>query len=120
MKLRNILIVVKDIEKSKKYYHDLFGLEMLLDNDGNMILREGLVLQEEKYWKEFLQKDVSYQHNSSELYFEEANIEGFVEMLEKLYPDTIYVNKVMTHSWGQKVVRFYDMDGNLIEVGTPM
>jgi catechol 2,3-dioxygenase-like lactoylglutathione lyase family enzyme len=26
----------------------------------------------------------------------------------------------MTHSWGQKVVRFYDPDGNLIEVGTPV
>ncbi|MGN0997583.1 MAG: glyoxalase, partial [Candidatus Ventricola sp.] len=27
---------------------------------------------------------------------------------------------LMTHSWGQKVVRFYDPDGNLIEVGTPV
>ena len=26
MKLRNVLIVVKDIEKSKKFYHDLFCL----------------------------------------------------------------------------------------------
>lgn len=26
MKLKNILIVVKDIEKSKQFYHDLFGL----------------------------------------------------------------------------------------------
>ena len=24
----------------------------------------------------------------------------------------------MTYSWGQKVVRFYDLDGNLIEVRT--
>ena len=24
------------------------------------------------------------------------------------------------HSWGQKMVRFYDLDGNLIEVGTPI
>ena len=55
MKLRNVLIVVKDIEQSKKYYHDLFGLEMLLDNGGNMILSEGLVLQEEECWKDFLQ-----------------------------------------------------------------
>ena len=54
MKLKNILIVVKDIERSRKFYHDLFGLEMLLDNDGNMILTEGLVLQDEKIWKEFL------------------------------------------------------------------
>lgn len=47
MKLKNILIVVKDIEKSKQFYHDLFGLDTVLDNDGNMILTEGLVLQEE-------------------------------------------------------------------------
>ena len=37
MKLKNILIVVKDIEKSKQFYHDLFGLDMVLDNDGNTI-----------------------------------------------------------------------------------
>ena len=47
MRLKNVLIVVKDIEKSRKYYHDLFGLEMILDIGGNMILTEGLVLQEE-------------------------------------------------------------------------
>lgn len=120
MKLRNVLIVVNDIEKSKKYYHDLFGLDMLLDNDGNMILTEGLVLQDKKIWRDFIGKDITYNHNSCELYFEEKDIEGFVEKLEKLYPDTTYVNKLMTHSWGQKVVRFYDLDGNLIEVGTPM
>ena len=120
MKLRNILIVVKDIEKSKKFYHDLFGLDMLLDNDGNMILTEGLVLQDEAIWKKFLGKDVSYENNATELYFEERNIEEYVEKLERLYPDIKYVNRLMTHSWGQKVIRFYDLDGNLIEVGTPM
>ena len=97
MKLKNILIVVKDIEKSKQFYHDLFGLNVVLDNDGNMILTEGL-----------------------ELYFEEREIEKFVQKLENLYPSIQYVNRLTTHSWGQKVVRFYDLDGNLIEVGTPM
>ena len=51
MRLKNFLIVVNNIEKSRQFYHDLFGLQMILDNDGNMILTEGLVLQEEKYWK---------------------------------------------------------------------
>lgn len=120
MRLRNVLIVVKDIEKSRKYYHDLFGLDLLIDNDGNMILTEGLVLQAEKYWKEFLKTDIRWKHNSGELYFEECEIEAFVEKLERLYPETEYVNRLMTHSWGQKVVRFYDLDGNLIEVGTPV
>lgn len=120
MKLKNVLIVVKDIERARQFYHDLFGLEMILDNNGNMILTEGLVLQEEKYWKEFLEKEIIPENNSCELYFEESNIEGFVEKLEKYYPDVKYVNRLMTHSWGQKVIRFYDPDGNLIEVGTPM
>ncbi len=120
MKLKNVLIVVKDIEKSKQFYHDLFGLNMVLDNGGNMILTEGLVLQEEKIWKEFLQKDCIPESNSCELYFEEYNIEVFIEKLEKLYPSIKYVHRLMTHSWGQKVIRFYDLDGNLIEVGTPM
>lgn len=120
MKLKNVLIVVKDINKSLKFYQDLFGLQLVLDNDGNMILTEGLVLQAESYWREFLQKDIIERNNSCELYFEESDIEGFVRKLESLYPETEYVNKLMTHSWGQRVVRFYDPDGNLIEVGTPM
>ena len=120
MKLKNVLIVVKDIERARQFYHDLFGLEMILDNNGNMIMTEGLVLQEEKYWKEFLGKEIIPENNSCEFYFEESNIEGFVEKLEKYYPDVKYVNRLMTHSWGQKVIRFYDPDGNLIEVGTPM
>lgn len=120
MKLKNILIVVKDIEKSKQFYHDLFGLNVVLDNDGNVILTEGLVLQDEKIWKSFLGKDIIPENNSCELYFEEHNLEAFVEKLERLYPQINYVNRIMKHSWGQRVIRFYDLDGNLIEVGTPM
>lgn len=120
MRLRNILIVVEDIEKSKKFYHDLFGLDVILDNEGNVILTEGLVLQEKTIWKNFLERTIISESNSCELYFEEKNIEAFVEKLDKLYPDIKFVNRLMTHSWGQKIVRFYDLDGNLIEVGTPM
>ena len=120
MRLKKVLIVVKDIEKSRKFYHDLFGIDLVLDNDGNMILTEGLVLQDEKIWKSFLGRDILPQNNACELYFEEQDIEVFVEKLERLYPSIEYVNRLMTHSWGQRVIRFYDLDGNLIEVGTPM
>jgi len=120
MKLKNILIVVKDIEKSRQFYHDLFGIDLVLDNDGNMILTEGLVLQDERIWKNFLGKNIVSKSNSCELYFEEQDIEAFIEKLERMYPNIEYVNRLMTHSWGQRVIRFYDLDGNLIEVGTPV
>ena len=46
MRLKNILIVVKDIEKSRQFYHDLFGLDMILDNDGNLIEVGTLIITE--------------------------------------------------------------------------
>lgn len=64
MKLKNILIVVNDIERAKKFYRDLFGLETVLDNDGNVILTEGLVLQDKNIWKDFLKKDIIPESNA--------------------------------------------------------
>lgn len=120
MKFKGTLIVVKNCQKAQKFYQELFGFELLQDNDGNMILSDGLVLQEEKYWNGFIGKDVIPQNNACELYFEEENLDAFYKKLKTLYPATKFVNLPMTHSWGQRVVRFYDPNGNLIEVGTPM
>lgn len=120
MKLKNVLIVVKDMKKSIAFYKDLFGLEVILDHDGNVILTEGLVLQERAIWESFIGRDVIPMNNCSELYFEEPDIEAFAERLDHYHEPVQYVNRLMEHDWGQKVIRFYDPDGNLIEVGTPM
>lgn len=120
MRLRNVLIVVNDMERAIKFYREIFGLQVLIKQEGNVILSEGLVLQDAKIWKNFLQKDLVAKNHMTELYFEEEDIEGFVKRLEESDFEIEYVNQLMKHSWGQKVVRFYDPDGNLIEVGTPM
>ena len=116
MKLKNILIVVKNIEKSKKFYEDVFGLYTVLDGEKNVILTEGLVLQEENIWKETLEKEITKENHACELYFEEQNIENFVDKLNALYPTIRYITPLTTLPWGQKLVRFYDLDGHLIEV----
>ncbi|MBQ7984974.1 MAG: VOC family protein [Bacteroidales bacterium] len=120
MQLKSFLITAADIKAAIEFYKELFGLEVLADYDGNVIMSGGLVLQDKNIWAKFTGKDIIQKNNACELYFEEEDLEGFIKNLERLYPDTEYVNKLMTHSWGQKVVRFYDLDGNLIEVGTPM
>ena len=120
MKYKGTLIVVKNSNRALKFYSDMFGLRLVQDNDGNMELTDNLYLQESSYWETFTRKRTIPNNNQSELYFEESDIEEFIKRLETLYPETEYVNRLMTHSWGQKVVRFYDPDGNLIEVGTPV
>lgn len=52
MKLKNILIVVDDIEESIRFYNELFGLNVISRQKGNVIMSEGLVLQDAGIWQE--------------------------------------------------------------------
>ena len=51
--------------------------------------------------------------NAGELYFETEDMDAFYKQLESF--DILYVHKLHEHPWGQRVVRFYDPDGHIIE-----
>ena len=57
--------------------------------------------------------------NNAEIVFEEQNFDGFLRRLEE-YPNMEYLGEVIEHSWGQRVIRFYDPDGHIIGVGEDM
>ncbi len=120
MKLKNVLIAVKDIERSKLFYKELFGLDVVLEQEGNVILTEGLVLQEMKVWEEALGQEVVQKNHATELYFEEYDMDRFVEKLDNYKEPIQCMNRMKELPWGQKMVRFYDPDGTLIEVRSPM
>jgi len=117
MKLKNILFVVNDIEISKVFYKDLFGLAVVADFGENVVLTEGLVLQQKNLWKKSIDKDVVSGSNDAELYFEENAMDGFLEKLEKNNYPIEYLNKCTEHDRGKRVIRFYDPDKHIIEVG---
>ncbi len=117
MKLKNIVIVVKDIESSKQFYKELFGLDVILDQEGNAILTEGLVLQESKVWEETLGQKVVWKNHASELYFEETDLELFLEKLQKYEWEIKILSLPEAAEGARQAVRLYDPDGNMIEVG---
>ncbi|MGN0290499.1 MAG: VOC family protein [Lachnospiraceae bacterium] len=117
MHLKNILFVVDNIETSKKFYRDLFGLTVVTDFGENVILTEGLVLQERRLWENFIERPVIQGANDAELYFEENDIDAFLEKLENSTYPIEYVSKCKEHDWGQRVIRIYDPDRHIIEIG---
>ncbi|MEE1312478.1 MAG: glyoxalase [Lachnospiraceae bacterium] len=117
MRLKNILFVVKDINQSKTFYKELFGLEVVADFGENVILTEGLVLQEKKIWERFIQKEAICGGNDAELYFEEDHIDEFLIKLKNSKYEITYINECIEHDWGQRVIRMYDLDGHIIEIG---
>ncbi len=120
MKLKNILIVVNDMERSKAFYKELFGLDVILDGNEKVMLTEGLVLQERTVWAQALERTILPKNHATEIYFEEKDIDSFIKKLNNFVPSIEYVTTLTEHPWGQKIIRFYDPDGNLIEVGTPV
>ena len=80
--LKNVLIVVDDIEKSIEFYKDLFGLQVILKNEGNVILSEGLVLQDADVWGKTLNETSTPFNNMMELYFEDFDIDGLLAKYE--------------------------------------
>lgn len=115
MKLKNPMIIVTDMNQSVSFYQKVLGLEVELDFGANKTLTGGLCLQTEETYGEFIGKGIAYGGNDFELYFEEDDFDGFAERLQALKIE--YVHPIKEHSWGQRVVRFYDPDGHIIEVG---
>ena len=119
MKLKNILTVVDDIEESIRFYNELFGLNVISRQEGNVIMSEGLVLQDAGIWQESMQIQTIPYNNRTELYFENNDVEGVVKKLESGKYAFRYATELTELDGGQKLVRFYDPSGNLIEVRTP-
>ena len=116
MKFKNSLLVVSDMDKSVKFYKEVLGLHKIMDLGANVTLTGGICLQTQETWTEFIENDsLFFGGNTSEIYFEEDDFDRFINKLKNL--DINYVHSVKEHSWGQRVVRFYDPDGHIIEVG---
>ena len=115
-----MLISVADINAARKFYEDLFGLEVFQDYGRNIAFTCGLALQQDFDWLVDLPKEkVIKKSNNAEIVFEEQDFDGFLNKLKE-YPDIEYLGEVLEHSWGQRVIRFYDLDGHIIEVGEDM
>ena len=120
MKYVCTVISVADISAARKFYEELFGVEVYQDYGRNIAFTCGLALQQDFDWLVSIPKEkVLKTSNNAEIVFEEQDFDGFLNKL-KAYSDIEYLGEVIEHSWGQRVIRFYDLDEHLIEVGEDM
>ena len=118
MKHKTTLLAVKDIEKSKAFYKSVLDLDIVMDVGANVELTGGISLQTADSWANFICKPetaIIFSNNAIELYFETDDIDSFIEKLQS-FADIEYLHPLMEHSWGQRAVRFYDVDHHIIEV----
>lgn len=114
------VLSVSDIKKARSFYEELFGLEICQDYGRNILFSCGLALQQDFDWLVGVSRELVYKKpNNVEIVFEERDFDGFLQKLNR-HSEIECLGGVIEHDWGQRVIRFYDPDGHLIEVGEKM
>ena len=113
------LVVVTDIKKAKQFYTELLGQEIKFDFGENVVFKGDFAIHDEKHFKQLIEsRQVVKKSNNFELYFENDNIDIIVTKLK--CADVEFIHEVKTQPWQQRVVRFYDHDKHIVEIGEPM
>lgn len=114
------LIAVSDLKVSRAFYESVLSQKVTLDLGWNLSFENNaFALQEHYDALASVSVMTGSKSNDHELYFEEEDFDGFIKRLES-FPDIEYVHEAKEYEWGQRVVRLYDPDRHIIEVGESM
>ena len=120
MKYQCALLSVKDVRKSLAFYQKWFEVEVEVDLGWNIGLKGGLALQE--HFAELLglpEDSVVEKSHNMELYFETENLDDFERRINE-DPTVEKVHSIREYPWKQRVLRIYDLDHHIIEIGESM
>lgn len=119
MRYCSALYAVRSIEAAKTFYQDVLGQKIILDHGTNVTFEGGFALQEGfAGLVGFPEDNVRWKPWNGELYFETEDIDADAARVKGSGVELVHDLK--EYPWGQRVLRFFDPDGNLIELGESM
>ncbi|EPS50494.1 glyoxalase [Clostridium botulinum CFSAN002369] len=120
MEFKLALLAVKNVSVSRQFYEELFDQKVILDLGKNVTFSGGFAIQEDFAWLTNVASDsVIERSNNMELYFEVDDFDAFMQKIQE-YENIKYVHQPKKYKWKQRVVRIYDPDHHIIEIGESM
>lgn len=115
------LIVVEDMARSRHFYEQVLGQKVKFDFGPNVPF-EGFSLHLKSHFQSLLGEasmyPVTHKAHWGELYFETDELEPVYRRLNEAGVE--FIHPICEQPWGQRVMRFYDPDGHIIEIGETM
>lgn len=122
MKFVNPLPFVADIGRAKRFYTEVLQLRVLEDHgdfvrfDDGFAVHEGTSLHQTVFG-ESRGEEGPYGRRNLVLYFEDKDIDA---AFKRIADHVDLIHEIRQQFWGQRVFRFFDPDGHIIEIGEPM
>jgi len=123
IKYINTIIFVENIEISKKFYNQVLNQKIINDYGPYIVFENNFAIHEAKSFFDNLYNKNDSNHNKSQgmenllINFQCKNLESIFKKVEESKAKIIH--PIKTQSWGQKVFRFCDPDGHIVEIGEP-
>jgi catechol 2,3-dioxygenase-like lactoylglutathione lyase family enzyme len=119
----NTIVFVRDITVSTKFYSELLGLKIMNSYptivwfENNLAIHDAKALYDTVY-KIDLPAPVPQQgKNNIDIYFECKDLKELYNRLKQA--DVEFIHHIEKQAWEQKVIRFYDPDRHIVEIGEP-
>lgn len=121
LKFNAPLIVVDDMARSRHFYEQLLGQKVKFDFGPNVQF-DNFSIHLKSHFQSLLGAEAQYPVTAKahwgELYFEADEIEPIYQRLNG--EGIEFIHPICEQPWGQRVMRFYDPDGHVIEIGETM
>jgi catechol 2,3-dioxygenase-like lactoylglutathione lyase family enzyme len=113
------LITVADIKRSRDFYEGLLNQKVKYDFGENVTFDGDFAIHLQSHFSRLIDnRPIRAGGNNFELYFEFDGVDQIADLLRQNGVE--FVHEVREQPWRQKVVRIYDPDMNIIEIGESM
>lgn len=121
IKFESAVVMVKDVGASRQFYEGVLGQEVFMDFGPNVSFAGGAFA----IWQVDHAHEIMFGKPSGEvgqgemeIYFESDDLDAVMERFQEAGIE--FVHPMREQPWGQRVVRVYDPDGHIVEVGEPI
>lgn len=115
MKYVCALITVEDVASSRSFYENMLGQKVTNDYGENVAFEGDFAIHQKAHFEKLIDRAVTPGSNSFELYFEEDDLAPIEKRLAA--SGTEFIHRIVEQPWKQRVMRFYDPDRNIVEIG---
>jgi len=122
IKYSGYLLVTDNIQTARKFYSETLEQKIKIDGEVYIVFEGEFSLFAKSAWFNALGSNERYpvhqRANNGELYFECEDIQTAQERVRLTGVE--FIHEIREQPWGQRVMRFYDPDGNVVEIGETM
>jgi catechol 2,3-dioxygenase-like lactoylglutathione lyase family enzyme len=122
LKFVSPLIVVEDMERSRRFYEQLLGQKVKFDFGLDVPFEGDFTIHQRAHFQTLLgdatQPPIAGKAPWGELYFESGELDATYQRLNEAGVE--FIHPIIEQPWGQRAMRLYDPDGHILEIGEPM